>query len=522
MRKKSFIILNLLATIIEVSLILWLIISVMLDNPVLGIISLVVYLVFVVTMIRISVYNKTIFNIIDFPEALENSISKIVTNFKQYYPDREVSIYYVKDDSFIEPAAYLDNKIYVNGNYKFSDIFFGGIIAHELGHAQSELVKYKWINLLRLSSIFARQIFAFRYKKRKWFRPKTMKILDIVLLFFYNILNIFDHLVSNPFFRADEIYANEIAIKIGYGDSLRCFYYNSFIGTPKEINYISKNYDYKHPSVSRMLQLMESKMDLDDAEKDIYSVNNKIFKINNTSGEKERNQKIMNWYHFKAKQNIDFILNELGMIYLKGKYRNKVDKQKASEYFNKAKTLNYLPSIYQLALLKYDDNLSDKTIMFNEFKVLSDSKYEKAYIYLAYCYGYGSGTEIDNNLAYDWFEKAAENKNQAAINYLKLVHSTFLFESSSNKNIAVVKDRFIFNSVKEVIRVDATGNNHSYSMIFRKNKIYLLDDQNLEFTRFIFSKNKLIRENVITRDEQDKTYITQITYQKENIIGANI
>ncbi|MCK5731930.1 MAG: M48 family metalloprotease, partial [Tenericutes bacterium] len=399
MRKKSFIVLNLLATITEISLILWLIISVLIDNPVFGIISLVVYLIFVITMFRVSLYKKTIFNTLDFPKELENSVNKIVNDFKQCYPNRDVSIYYAKDDSFIEPAAYLDNKIYVNGNYRFSDMFFKGIIAHELGHAQSELVKYKWINLLRISSILARQIFAFRFRKRKWFKTKIMKIMDFILIIIYNILNIFDHFVSNPFFRADEIYANEIAAKIGYGDSLRCFYFNSIIATPKEVKYISKYYDYKHPSVSKMLQRLESKMDLDEAEKDIYSVNNKIFKIKNAEESKIRNQRIMNWYLFKAKQNIDSILHEIGMIFLKGKYRNAVDKQTASEYFNKAKALNYLPSIYQLALLKYDSDSTDKVTMFHEFKHLADSKYEKAFIYLALCYGYGLGTEINGDLA---------------------------------------------------------------------------------------------------------------------------
>jgi hypothetical protein len=72
-----------------------------------------------------------------------------------------------------------------------------------------------------------------------------MKIFDYGLLLVYNIFNIFDHFVSNPFFRADEIYANEIAVRIGYGDSLRCFYFNSTIASPKDIRFISKNYDYK-------------------------------------------------------------------------------------------------------------------------------------------------------------------------------------------------------------------------------------------------------------------------------------
>ena len=118
-------------------------------------------------MIRVSLYKKSIFNTIDFPEDFFDKIESIYTQFKKYYPDIEVKFFYVDDSNFLEPAAYLDGKIYINSSYKFDDVFLYGIIGHELGHSVSKLVKYKIVYLLRITSIIARQIYTFRYKTHK-------------------------------------------------------------------------------------------------------------------------------------------------------------------------------------------------------------------------------------------------------------------------------------------------------------------------------------------------------------------
>ncbi|XFA98745.1 sel1 repeat family protein [Candidatus Izemoplasma sp. B36] len=510
MRNNKFIILNIIATILEISLLLLFLILSIEDNPILGVVCLVLYIAYLLMMIRVSLYKKSIFNTIDFPIELFDKIHSIYTQFKKYYPDIEVKFFYVDDKSFLEPAAYLDGKIYINSLYKFDDVFLYGIIGHELGHSVSQLVKYKIVYLLRITSIIARQIYTFRYKNRKYFNPKVMKPLDYLLLGVYNIFNLFDHIVTNPYFRRDEIFANSVAAKIGCGESLRYFYFNSLINTKEDIKLISKYYDYKHPSASVMIEKLESEMNLDDSEIDVFAVNNVIRKIRNTNSLTDKHNKIMNWYHYKSTQNIDIIFYDLGMIYLRGKYGCKIDKTKSIEYLLKAKDLKYLPAIYELSVIHYNNRNYQES--FNDFNKLVEKKYRKAYIYLANSYAYGYGTKKDNEKAYQLYKLAAEENNIMAKNYLTIINQTFKYQSHSNKAVEIVEDRYIFNSVDDVIRIDSNNNEYKYSIKLFKSFVILLDDNNKEYTRFVISKDKIIRKNTIIRIDESKIYKTNIVY----------
>ena len=510
MKNNKFIILNVVASTLEISLILLFLILSIEDNPILGVVCLVLYVAYLLLMIRVSLYKKSIFNTIDFPEDFFDKIESIYTQFKKYYPDIEVKFFYVDDSNFLEPAAYLDGKIYINSSYKFDDVFLYGIIGHELGHSVSKLVKYKIVYLLRITSIIARQIYTFRYKNRKYFNSKLMKPFDYILLGVYNIFNLFDHIVTNPYFREDEIFANSVAAKIGCGESLRYFYYNSIINTKEDIKFISKYYDYKHPSAAIMIEKLEDEMNLDKSEIDVFAVNHVIRKIRNADSLADKHHKIMSWYEYKSAQNIDIIFYDLGMIYLRGKYGCTIDKTKSKEYLLKAKELDYLPAIYELSIINYDDKNYQES--FYDFSYLAEKEYKKAYIYLANSYAYGNGTVKDQEKAYKLYKLAAEQNNIAAKNYLTVINQTFKYLSHTNKAVEITEDRYIFNSVDEVIRIDSNNNKYQYSFKLFKSVVILLNDNNDEYTRFYISKDKIIRKNVLINKDESKSYKTNITY----------
>lgn len=511
MRNNKFIILNIIATILEISLILLFLILSIKDNLFLGVVCLVLYIAYLLMMIRVSLYKKSIFNTIDFPEEIFDKIQSIYTQFKKHYPDIEVKFFYVKDSNFLEPAAYLDGKIYINSSYKFDDVFLYGIIGHELGHSVSKLVKYKIVYLLRITSIIARQIYTFRYKNRKYFNSKIMKPFDYILLGLYNIFNLFDHIVTNPYFRQDEIFANSVAAKIGCGESLRYFYFNSLINTKEDIKFISKYYDYKHPSASFMIEKLENEMNLDESEIDVFAVNNVIRKIRNTDSLTDKHYKIMNWYKYKATQNIDTIFYDLGMINLRGKYGCKIDKTKSIEYLLKAKELDYLPAIYELSVINYNDK--NYLESFNDFNDLVEKGFKKAYIYLANSYAYGYGTIKDKEKAYQLYKLAAEQNNITAKNYLMIINQTFQYLSHTNKSVEILEEKYTFNSVDDVIRIDSNNNEYKYSFKLFKSVVILLDDNYDEYTRFVISNDKIIRKNVLLQVDETKSYKTNITYE---------
>ena len=518
MKKTRFILLNILATVIEISIIAWLLIGSLKDNLVLGIVSLSLYTIFLLVMTIVSFNKKSIFETLEFPEQIKLKVDEIYGRFRQHHKDVFVKFHYVEDAFFIVPAAYHDGNIYINSKYKFDPVFFEGIIAHELGHAKSGLVTIKWIHLLRITSIFARQIYTFRFKKRKWFKYPLMKIFDYILLVIYHLLSVLDHLVSNPFYREDEIYANQIAVEIGYGDSLRYFYYNSMISTSEDIKYFSKHYDCKHPSSMEMLKRLESDMSLDESEKDVFAVNDVIYKVINTNNINERYEKIVNWYLYKAKEDKPVILYELGMIYLLGKYKMKIDEEKALKYLNQAKDKGYLPAHYQVALYNYEHMSIDETMIYEDFKYLKDQELSSAYVYYAFCNAYGIGVQENQEEARKWFEKAAKLNNRQALNYLDVIGQVFEYEYHSNNLVDVEQDSYYFESINRVIHTVGSKESKTYQMKLIGSNILLMDGDDTIAT-FIVSKDRIVRKNVVIKKDEDKTYKTLITYKRSTSNG---
>lgn len=515
MKNTKFIVLNLLATIIEIGLVVFSIFHfVIADSMIFGYILLSIYSVFLIFMIVLSFGNRNVFQTIDFPEDLKQTIDEMHAVFKDKFPNTNIEFLYVEDEQFLEPAAYLHNKIYVNSKYKFSAIFFEAILAHELGHAQSKLITLRIVHLLRISSAISRLIYSFRVKNQSFFKRKYSVIADVFVFIIYNLFNIFDHIVSNSFFRQDEITANSIAFELGYGEALRYFYYYNFIHASKEGLLVRKYYDYKHPSTKEMLDLMESEMHLDPSEIDVFAVHNKIQEVKNTTGLKEKNQKILQWYQYKVSSNNPLFQYELGLIYWKGKYGLVANKELAIHYFELAKKQDYIAAYYQLGLIYYKQKEQDIEV-FKLFKYAAKNEFQLAYKYYANCFAYGIGTEVDNDEAKIWYELAAHNGDKEAINYLSLIGKTFVYESHTNKNVSIEEDSYICNSAMNVDRV--VGNQVTkYHAIFQHQSIILQEEDGREFGRFGFSGDQLVRKNVIIHETEGVVHKTTITYNRQS------
>ena len=514
MERTKFIILNLLATIIEIGLVLFFIIRfVVVDSTIFGYILLSIYAVFLVFMIILSFGKHNVFNTIDFPEELKSKIDEMHVIFNEKYPNTNIEFLYVEDDNFIEPAAYLSDRIYVNSKYKFSPIFFEAILAHELGHAQSKLITLRIVHLLRISSAISRLIYSFRVKNQAFFKKKFSIVFDMLVFAIYNLFNIFDHIVSNSFFRKDEIKANSIAIALGYGDSLRYFYYFNYINASQEGLLVRKYYDYKHPSTKQMLELMELDMNLDESEIDVFAVHKKIREVRNISGLKDKNNKILQWYQYKATSNDPYYLYELGIFYSKGKHGIAVDNELALDYFELAKKQDYTPAFYQIALYHY--NRKDNDIeAFEYFKFAAENEFMLAYKYYAECLAYGIGTMINNEQAQVWYRLAAQNGDKEAINYLSFIGNTFLYDYHTNKLAKIEEDSYICESVFSIDRVVADQKIRLHAK-FQRNLIILFDEAETEFGRFGFTGDKLVRRNVLIHETEDVIYKTTIVYKRQ-------
>jgi hypothetical protein len=463
-------------------------------------------------MVVLSSTTKNVFKEIDIPFDIQEIIDKVYIKYQDYYPESKITFHYINDKNFIEPAAYLNNKVYINSSYKFSPIFLEGIIAHELGHAKSNLVKYRWIHAFRVSSILSRRIYMFRYQKRNFFSTTIGKLLDPLFWLIYNIFSLLDHFAINPFFNDDELYANKIAVDIGFGDSLRYFYYNSFINMNDEAKTIKKYYDFRHPSAKKMLDRIEEQMMLDHSEIDVFAVHNRIYKVRNAKNNKVRNQKIMKWYEYKASKNIDSIFYDLGQIYETGKYEVDISNETAISYYSKAKELNYSPAIYRLILLQYKIGIEDEKMFYKDVSKLCKDKFTKAYIYLAYCYAYGIGTEIDDLKADKYFILAANEKDSNGLRYKSVINQEFIYSSHTNKEVQIKSHKILFNSINEIL-IKYDDEVFKCRGVFETNQLVLFKDDEKYGILSIKGDMITLKHFKVISDSQE--HIISIVYIKE-------
>lgn len=321
MKKRNiyFILLNILFTFIEYILLF------LLFNKALSIkliISLLIIIILLVINILLSkVLTKNIFKdvVIDDEKKINNYHNKLIPFINNINNKLKINIKieYVDLDIRPNPAWCVDDTIYINIAYSSPNNELLGMCAHEVGHLYSGLTKHIYLYYLRATSIIALMInLLIKLICLIVDKNKVLKIIGTIffipLYLLYIIINFFNHLIIYPFLREDENIANEIAIKLGYGNELLYYYkqikYNEDIYSIK----LQRLTDFEHPHVDKMINLMIKQLNDENVSNGYIIYNNKLMLCDN----KETVINIPNsvltidYHAFLFKENVEEIYSE--------------------------------------------------------------------------------------------------------------------------------------------------------------------------------------------------------------------
>lgn len=318
---KRFMFLNILGSLIEACMILFFV------GLIFGLFTQIIFIGFYIILFTYQFIRTNYF-----PLFKENENALILTNRIQEFIKRSqekkpgLAIKFVDVKQVVHPAFYYKNLVYINTSSKTKPVYLEGMICHELGHAMTALGDVVPYSVFRLSTILANVIYMTRMKiKTK--QSFLFQIIDKTVFFIYTMISLMDLLVLHPLLRKDEYQANQYAIEISGGRSLRAYYYQA----QKQEDPQKQKYDFRHPSISLMLEKMEETMNLSPIEKEVYIVDNQIVHINSKKNQLSLRHE---FYQFYAEETKDS-LYQLAINYSKGKGCEK-DLFKAKLYYEKS------------------------------------------------------------------------------------------------------------------------------------------------------------------------------------------
>lgn len=267
MKKLLFIILNSISIIVEYILI-YLFFNIILHKSFL--ISIIMTMVIFFLMLILTLFASHQLKLQDDNEEnkpLENELLNII-NVAEIKYNKKFVLHYISAPQ-PNPAWCIGNNLYINNSCSVNPIYLPGIVAHELGHAISGLSNYTIMASLKPSTMISKIIYLtivalFRKKKL------IFKIIIFLLLFIYILFSLNNMIFTYPFLIQDEFTANTIAVKLGYGDSLRCYY-----GLAKfdNDNDFLRKIDFMHPTVIDMLDRVNKELNIKDEYLDMYYCN---------------------------------------------------------------------------------------------------------------------------------------------------------------------------------------------------------------------------------------------------------
>lgn len=243
------------------------------------------------------------------------------------------------------PAFYHKGTVYLNLNDKtYSPQYIEGLIAHELGHAISGYGDKYILAQVKMSNIARSIIVSVRYntlRKKKEMNPYVEGFLFYLMKF----LTWLDEIILFKYLRREEYKANKNACLISDGQSLRTYYYHVHRRRRKE----RYEFDLIHPSPKKMILRMEKYMDLDEYNKDVYAVNDKIYYVVNQMNVKDQDIAKFNYYIHKANPSNPYVNERISECYFRGRGVDK-DIDKALEYALKAEDLGSKKGYYNIGL----------------------------------------------------------------------------------------------------------------------------------------------------------------------------
>ncbi len=199
-------------------------------------------------------------------------LTKIIEQVNSKY-HKHFKLYYITTIQ-PNPAWCIGNCIYVNNNYRIDEDYLGGIIGHELGHALSGICNYTFLASLKPSTVISKVIYFTIIALTK----KQSSINKIFLTLFIGIYILFslnNLIFIYPMIRNDEYVANKLAVELGYGQELRCYY---GLGYDEDLNPLIQKLDFLHPSLSQMINKINQELNLTKDQLEYYVIKNKLIK----------------------------------------------------------------------------------------------------------------------------------------------------------------------------------------------------------------------------------------------------
>lgn len=319
---KTFILLNILYTILQVAILFLLVFFVFPGNDILLYVTAGLFGLFIggwIKQIRSNPFKKLVVDsdqekLDEYKELIEKAIS---------LKGKDVPIYFVKYKPLLNPAFYYKGAVYINiATNRMPEYAFEGLLAHEFGHAISGYAdRLVYLNI-RITVLLATLIKQFRQRIINKKKKLPNKYLDGFLYYLMRFISLGDDLLLYRFIREEEHKANRIACSLTDGHSLRTYYY--YVGQrKKKDNY---NFDLLHPFPFDMIDQMEPLMSINDKYHCIYPVDHKIYYIDHKERKTDLRQLKFEYYKDLAIQvfgnkelkNTNYILEYVGNAYEKG------------------------------------------------------------------------------------------------------------------------------------------------------------------------------------------------------------
>lgn len=315
MTKKMYIF-NLLYGVFQVALVLGAVVLLTDKNSV-AVILTIIFIVIIHMAIFFKQYQKNPFGEskdvkeVDFDDRYLDMIKKA-----EEIKGCKIPVKFIEFERLHYPAFYHKGIVYINNaNKSYPSQYIEGLIAHELGHAISGyaddfvFAQVKMSNVARAIIVSIRQ--AFMRKENK----ELNQYVEGFLYYLMRSLTWLDEYILFKYLRIEEYEANKNACLISDGFSLRTYYYHVHRRRRKQ----RFEFDVIHPAPKAMIIRMEKYMDLNEYNKDVYAVDDKIYYVVNKMNVRDQNIAKFNFYIHCGNQENPYVNNRISDCYFKGK-----------------------------------------------------------------------------------------------------------------------------------------------------------------------------------------------------------
>lgn len=265
----------------------------------------------------------------------------------------EIPVKFIEFSRLHYPAFYHKGTVYINqADRSYPPHYIEGLIAHELGHAISGYGDNYVFAQVKLTNVFRALIVSIRHSFMRRKNREMNVVAETILYYIMKSLTLIDEHILFKYLRREEYLANKNACLISDGHSLRTYYYHVHRRRRKQ----RYEFDVIHPAPKAMILRMEKYMDLDEYNRDVYAVDDKIYYVVNKMNVKEQNIAKFNFYIHRANQDNPYVNSKISECYFRGKGVQK-DIDQALNYALKAESQGSTKGYYNIGVcyeLKFD------------------------------------------------------------------------------------------------------------------------------------------------------------------------